>query len=78
MMCNLGTERFNENGGVDLGWFALQVVMLLCWLRADSVAGFQPGDCVVNADCSLTVCVWHMKMRPEFKTNPGVIELAEF
>jgi len=69
-------EEGERADGADLGWFALQLVMLLCWLRADSVAGFQPGDCVVNADGSLTVCVRHMKMRPEFKTNPGVIEIA--
>jgi hypothetical protein len=60
-------EEGERADGADLGWFALQLVMLLCWLRADSVAGFQPGDCVVNADGSLTVCVRHLKMRPHTK-----------
>jgi len=62
--------------GIDLGWRALMILMLLCWLRADSVAGLQKGDCVLTADLAVTVAVRHMKMRPEFRTNPGIIEIA--
>jgi hypothetical protein len=59
-----------------LGWVALLLVQLVCWLRADSCAGFEDGDIVVTADDTITVAVRYMKNKKAFRTQPGLIQIA--
>ena len=40
-----GAERAS---GKQLGWAALLLVQLLCWMWADSCAGFQDNDIFVS------------------------------
>eukprot|EP01047_Picozoa_sp_COSAG01_P036950 COSAG01_NODE_2908_length_6880_cov_42.122401_3_plen_297_part_00 len=69
-------EQGERAVGQDLGWLALLVVQLLCWLRADSVAGLQRGDVCVRGDGGyLSVAIRYMKNRPEFRSAPGLIEM---
>jgi len=68
-----GAERAS---GKQLGWAALLLVQLLCWMRADSCAGFQDNDIVVYQDGRVSVSVRYMKNRKEFVGQPGLIEIA--
>ena len=49
-----GAERAS---GKQLGWAALLLVQLLCWMRADSCAGFQDNDIVVSQDGRVSVSI---------------------
>lgn len=62
--------------GNELRRCGVLVVQLLCWLRADSMAGMRAGDVAFDDAGALVVLVRWMKMRPDFKTNPGVISIA--
>ena len=55
-----GAERAS---GKQLGWAALLLVQLLCWMRADSCARFQDNDIVVSQDGRVSVSVRYMKNR---------------
>ena len=68
-----GAERAS---GRQLGWAALLLVQLLCWMRADSCAGFQDDDIIISHDGRVSVSVRYMKNRKEFVAQPGLIEIA--
>jgi hypothetical protein len=49
--------------------------MLLCWFRAATVAGLQPGDVRFDADGDLNVSARSVKGRPEFRQRPAMIQI---
>jgi hypothetical protein len=48
---------------------------MLCWFRADTVARFRAGDVWFAATGALNVLVRHMKMRPQFRVQPGLVTI---
>jgi hypothetical protein len=62
--------------GPMLRRLGLLVIQLLCWLRADSIAGFRDGDVAFDYVGGLTMMVRFMKMRPGFRDQPGLIQVA--
>jgi hypothetical protein len=61
--------------GLQLRQIACQVVQLLCWFRADTVAGLRSTDVWFDSAGHLNVLVRHVKMRPEFRLNPAQIRI---
>jgi hypothetical protein len=59
----------------DLVWIGTFVLQLFGWLRADSVAGFTPGDIVLSPAGWLVIAVRKMKHRSEFSVQPGMISI---
>jgi hypothetical protein len=62
-------------GRRDLVWVCALLLMLLCWFRAATVAGLQPGDVRFDADGNLNVSARSVKGRPEFKQRPALIQI---
>ena len=62
-------------GRRDLVWICALLVMLLCWFRASTVAGFRPGDVRFDADGDLLITVRQVKGRPEMKVRPGLLHI---
>eukprot|EP01050_Picozoa_sp_SAG11_P033451 SAG11_NODE_11371_length_765_cov_1.138138_1_plen_119_part_00 len=59
----------------DLFWVCVLLLMLLCWFRADTMAGIRRGDVRFARDSSLVVTVRKMKGRPEFVRRPGLVQV---
>ena len=61
--------------GLQLRQVACQLLQLLGWFRAATVAGMQAGDVWFDANGNLNIWARHVKMRPELKEQPALLTI---
>ena len=67
----LGQSAVGEN----LNWIANLLLQLIGWFRADTMAGLRAGDVTIDNFGHLNVLIRHMKFRPAYRTQPGLMTI---
>ena len=67
----LGQSAVGEN----LSWIANLLLQLIGWFRADTMAGLRAGDVTIDNFGHLNVLIRHMKFRPAYRTQPGLMTI---